>query len=39
MGSSVFDLLPLKSEQETDIKTRLLNLHDALTIENYPLDF
>ena len=21
------------------IKTRLLNLHDALTIENYPLDF
>ena len=34
-----FDLLPLKREQETDIKTRLLNLHDALTIENSTLDF
>ena len=39
LGLSVFDLLPLKREQETDIKTKLLNLHDALTIENSPLDF
>ena len=39
LGSSVFDLLPLKREQETDIKTRLLNLHEARTIENSPLDF
>ena len=37
LESSVFDLLRLKREQETDIKTRLLNLHDKT--ENYPLDF
>ena len=39
LESSVFHLLLLKREEETDIKTRLLNLHDALTIENSPLDF
>ena len=38
LGSSVFDLRLLRREQKTDIKTRLLNLHDALTIENSPLD-
>ena len=39
LGSSVFNLLPLKREKEVDIKTRSLSLHDALTIENCPLDF
>ena len=39
LGSFVFDLLHLKREQEADIKTRLLNLHDALMIENSTLDF
>ena len=36
----LFSTYPLlKCEQETDIKTRLLNLHDAFTIENSPSDF
>ena len=29
----------MKREQETGIKTRLLNLHHALMIENSTLDF
>ena len=37
--STGFDLLPLKLEQEIDINTRLLNLHDALSVENSPLGF
>ena len=39
LESSVFDLLFLEREQETDIKRNLLNLHDAFAIENCHLDF
>ena len=35
----LFSIYPLWNMSKKHIKTRLLNLHDALTIENYPLDF
>ena len=39
LGSSVFDLTPLKHEQKKDFKAKLLSLHDILKIETLPLDF
>ena len=36
LGSSIFDLLHLKREQEKYRKAKLLNLHEARTIENSP---